>query len=169
MDFQTAYRDLYPALHRYALRLSGDPDVADDLVQEGFARLLEQELPLEEAKPWLYVVVANLFRDGVRNRDRRGRLLAAQGPVTDVVESPERSAERRERIARVREALEALSERDRRMLLMREEGFKYREIADALGVQASSVGALVARALKRFARAYAYGDPDEADDTPDRG
>jgi RNA polymerase sigma factor (sigma-70 family) len=166
LDFQTTYRDLYPALHRYALRLSGDPDVADDLVQEGFARLLEQELPLEEAKPWLYVVVANLFRDRVRNRDRRGRLLAAQGPVTDAVESPERTVERSEQIARVREALATLSERDRRMLLMREEGFKYREIADALDVQASSVGALVARALKRFARAYGA---DEAHETPDRG
>ena len=167
MDFQTAYRDLYPALHRFALRLSGDPDVADDLVQEGFSRLLEQDLPLEEAKPWLYVVVANLFRDRVRNRERRGRLLAAQGPATELVESPEISLERGERIARVRRALDELSERDRRMLLMREEGFKYKEIAEALGVQASSVGALVARALKRFARVY--GNPDEADEPSDRG
>ena len=167
MDFQTAYRELYPALHRFALRLSGDPDVADDLVQEGFSRLLEQDLPLEEARPWLYVVVANLFRDRVRSRGRRGRLLAAQGPVRDVVESPEASLEKGETIARVRRALDELSERDRRMLLMREEGFKYKEIADTLGVQASSVGALVARALKRFARAY--GDPDEAHEPSDRG
>lgn len=167
MDFQTAYRDLYPALHRFALRLSGDPDVADDLVQEGFARLLEQDLPLDEAKPWLYVVVANLFRDRVRNRERRGRLLAAQGLPTEVAESPEVSVERGEQIARVRRALDLLSERDRQMLLMREEGFKYKEIAEALEVKASSVGALVARALKRFARAY--GNLDEADEPSDRG
>ena len=47
-----------------------------------------------------------------------------------------------------------LSERDARMLLMREEGFKYAEIAEVLGVKSTSVGALVARALKRFAKAY---------------
>jgi RNA polymerase sigma-70 factor (ECF subfamily) len=163
VDFQTAYRDLYPALHRFALRLSGDPDVADDVVQEAFTRLIDQDLPLEEARPWLFVVVANLFRDRVRNRERRARLLAARPPVPAAPEPPDVAVERAERVSRVRRALDDLSERDRRMLLMREEGFKYKEIAEALGVSPSSVGALVARALKRFARAY--GTMDEADES----
>ena len=163
MDFQTAYRELYPALHRFALRLSGDPDVADDVVQEAFTRLIDQDLPLEEARPWLFVVVGNLFRDRVRNRERRARLLAAWPPVPETPEAPDVSVERAERVARVRQALDELSDRDRRMLLMREEGFRYKEIAEALGVNPSSVGALVARALKRFVRAY--GTLDEADDS----
>ena len=161
MDFQTTYRDLYPALHRFALRLSGDPDVADDVVQEAFTRLLEHDLPSDEARPWLYVVVTNLYRDRIRNRERRGRLLAAQPPVPEAPEAVDMAVERAERVARVRRALEALSERDRRMLLMREEGFKYTEIAEVLGVRPTSVGALVARALKRFARVY--GTQDEAE------
>ncbi len=165
MDFQTTYRELYPALHRFALRLSGDPDVADDVVQEAFTRLVEQDLPLDEARPWLYVVVTNLNRDRVRNHERRGRLLAAWPPTPEAPEAPDVAVERAERVFRVRRALDVLSERDRRMLLMREEGFKYTEIAEALDVRASSVGALVARALKRFARAY--GTMDEADEPPD--
>ncbi len=164
MDFKTAYRDLYPALHRFALRLSGDADVADDIVQEAFTRLIDQDLPLEEARPWLFVVVANQFRDRVRNRERRARLLAARPPIPEALEAPDVGVERAEKIRRVRRALDQLSERDRRMLLMREEGFRYKEIAEALGVKASSVGALVARALKRFARAY--GTLDEADESP---
>jgi DNA-directed RNA polymerase specialized sigma24 family protein len=48
---------------------------------------------------------------------------------------------------------------------MREEGFKYAEIAEVLGVKSTSVGALVARALKRFARVY--GSEDGVDATPD--
>ena len=40
------------------------------------------------------------------------------------------------------------------MLLMREEGFRYTEIAEAVGVRSTSVGALVARALKKFSAAY---------------
>ena len=161
MDFQTTYRDLYPALHRFALRLSGDPDVADDVVQEAFTRLLEHDLPSDEARPWLYVVVTNLYRDRIRNRERRGRLLAAQPPVPEVPEAADLAVERAERVAAVRRALGGLSERDRRMLLMREEGFKYTEIAEVLGVRPTSVGALVARALKRFARVY--GTLDEAE------
>ena len=64
VDFQTAYRELYPSLHRYVLRMTGDPDVAEDVVQEAFTRLVEQDLPLEEARPWLHVVAANLVRAG---------------------------------------------------------------------------------------------------------
>jgi RNA polymerase sigma-70 factor, ECF subfamily len=165
VDFQTTYRDLYPALHRFALRLSGDPDIADDVVQEAFTRLIEQDLPLDEARPWLYAVVTNLYRDRVRNRERRGRLLAAWPPTPEAPEAPDVAVERAERVHRVRRALDVLSERDRRMLLMREEGFKYTEIAEVLGVRASSVGALVARALKRFARTY--GTLDETDEPPD--
>ena len=49
------------------------------------------------------------------------------------------------------------------MLLMREEGFRYSEIAEAVGVRPTSVGALVARALKRFSAAYgAVGETNAA-------
>ena len=68
--------------------------------------------------------------------------------------SPQEDLERSERIEQVRLALDRLSDRDRQMLLMREEGFRYAEIAEAVGVRPTSVGALVARALKRFSAAY---------------
>jgi RNA polymerase sigma-70 factor, ECF subfamily len=47
-----------------------------------------------------------------------------------------------------------LPERDRQLLLMREEGFKYDEIAAVIGVAPASVGTLIARALKKFVSAY---------------
>jgi DNA-directed RNA polymerase specialized sigma24 family protein len=40
------------------------------------------------------------------------------------------------------------------LLLMREEGFKYEEIAGVIGVAPASVGTLIARALRRFAELY---------------
>lgn len=54
----------------------------------------------------------------------------------------------------VREALGELSERDQTMLLMREEGFKYSEIAEAVDVAPGSVGTLLARAARRFEETY---------------
>jgi RNA polymerase sigma-70 factor (ECF subfamily) len=50
--------------------------------------------------------------------------------------------------------LDRLPERDRQLLLMREEGFKYEEIARVVGVAPASVGTLIARALKRFVAMY---------------
>jgi RNA polymerase sigma factor (sigma-70 family) len=61
--------------------------------------------------------------------------------------------DRSRRIADVRRALDSLDERDRTLLLMREEGFQYRELAEAVGVEPTSVGTLLARARRRFAEA----------------
>jgi RNA polymerase sigma factor (sigma-70 family) len=51
----------------------------------------------------------------------------------------------------VTEALALLSDKERTALLMREEGFSHREIAQAVGTTTGSVGTLVARALARLA------------------
>jgi RNA polymerase sigma-70 factor (ECF subfamily) len=162
-DFQAVYRELYPSLARYVHRYTGDADAAADIVQDSFLRLLEHDLPREEVRPWIFVVATNLARDKVRKRDRRRRLLMANPEPRRTAASPQDDLERNERIASVRRALDRLSERDRQMLLMREEGFRYKEIAAAVGVRSTSVGALVARALKRFSAAYvAVGETDAA-------
>ncbi len=154
-DFQAVYRELYPSLSRYVHRFTGDADAAADIVQDSFLRLLEHDLPRDEVRPWIFVVATNLARDRVRRRERRRRLLLANQERRVTAGSPQDEVERAELIAIVRRALDRLSDRDRQMLLMREDGFRYREIADAVGVRSTSVGALVARALKRFSAAYA--------------
>ena len=162
-DFQAVYRELYPSLFRYVHRFTGDSDAAADIVQDAFLRLLEHDLPRDEIRPWIFVVATNLARDRGRKRERRRRLLVANPERAGTMSSPQEDLERAERIATVRRALEQLSERDRQMLLMREEGFRYAEIAEAVGVRPTSVGALVARALKKFSAAYgAAGETDVA-------
>ena len=54
---------------------------------------------------------------------------------------------------RVRQALDALSERDRRALLLRHEGYSYREIAEALDYAPTGVGKLLVRASRAFREA----------------
>lgn len=154
MDFDSLFRGLYPPLFRYLQRLTGDPDQADDLAQEAFARLLRHPLPEREAKPWLFTVATNLVRDAARMASRRERLLEAYQPAPQREPGADEALERNERIAVVRSALEQLRPRDRQLLLMREEGFTYDEMAQAIGVAPSSVGTLLARAFKRFAEVY---------------
>jgi RNA polymerase sigma factor (sigma-70 family) len=74
--------------------------------------------------------------------------------------------ERDEVVTSVRSALDKLEERDRQLLLMREEGFSYREMAEMVGVKATSVGTLLARAQERFVDAYRL---DGAPVAPDVG
>lgn len=154
MNYDRLFEQLYPALFRYLRRLTGDADAAEDAAQEAFVRLTEQSLPEHEVRPWLFTVATNLVRDSARKADRHRR-LQVYVPQSQAADPPDVSAIRQERIAMVRQVLGELSERDQTMLLMREEGFKYGEIASAVGVASGSVGTLLARAARRFAEAYA--------------
>jgi len=153
LDVERLFHRLYPPLFRYLQRLTGDADAADDAAQEAFVRLTKQSLPESEVRPWLFTVATNLVRDRARKADRHRR-LQTHVPQARAPEAPDVSAERKERIAMVRDALDRIAERDRTMLLMREEGFKYEEIARAVDVAPGSVGTLLARAARRFEKVY---------------
>jgi len=56
--------------------------------------------------------------------------------------------------ALARAAVDALAERDRMALLMREEGLDYHEIAAALGLSVGSVGTTLSRARRRLVDVY---------------
>jgi RNA polymerase sigma-70 factor (ECF subfamily) len=154
VDFDDLFQRLYPSLFRYLHRLTGDADVAEDIAQEAFVRLLKQPLPESEVRPWLFTVAMNLVRDRARRTERRHRLLTTAPPLVTAGVLPDDAVERNERIEAVRLALDQLPDRDRQLLLMREEGFKYEEIAAVIGVAPASVGTLIARALRRFTDVY---------------
>lgn len=155
VNFDALFETLYPSLFRYLHRLTGDADAAEDMAQEAFVRLLAQDLPENEVRPWLFAVGTNLVRDRARKQERRQRLLQAVPVLPSAVgPRPDEAVERQEQIDRVRAALAHLAPRDQQLLLMREEGFSYEEMARAISVAPGSIGTLIARALKRFAGAY---------------
>ena len=67
---------------------------------------------------------------------------------------------REEQRARVQNILGEMKPRDAELLLLRQGGLAYRELADALGVQATSIGTLLARAESDFERRFRarYGE-----------
>jgi RNA polymerase sigma-70 factor (ECF subfamily) len=165
VDFDGLFHRLYPSLFRYLHRLTGDADAAEDIAQEAFVRLLRQSLPEAEVRPWLFTVAMNLVRDRARKTERRQRLLTTAPNLVKANPLPDEDVERAERILAVRIVLDRLPERDRQLLLMREEGFKYEEIAHVIGVAPASVGTLIARAMRRFVDVYST---HEAVDEPRR-
>jgi RNA polymerase sigma-70 factor (ECF subfamily) len=72
----------------------------------------------------------------------------------DPAPSPAQLLEGVDETGRVRAAIDRLAERDRQLLLLRAEGYGYRELAAALGLNESSVGTLLARAKRAFREAY---------------
>lgn len=153
MDYDRLFHRFYPQLFRYLHRLTGDADAADDVAQEAFVRLTEQEIGEADVRPWLFAVAMNLVRDRARKAGRHRR-LEVHVPKPSTPDLPDVAAERAEAVTRVRRVLDSIPERDRMILLMREEGFHYDEIARAIDVAPSSVGTLLARAGRRFAEAF---------------
>jgi RNA polymerase sigma factor (sigma-70 family) len=74
--------------------------------------------------------------------------------MADAEPSPEDDVLAAERRTLVRHALGTMQPRDRTLLLLREEGYSYRELAVVLALNESSVGTLLARAKSAFRDAY---------------
>ena len=165
MDAARLFAEHHAALVRYLVRLTGDGDLAADAAQEAFARLIANPPRDERPRAWLFTVATNVVRaDANRARRRRELLDGAPGraPGGDMPPRPDDEMESNELRRTVRTALGSLSEKERTVLLMREEGFSHREIAEAAGTTTGSVGTMIARALDKLAERL----PLDAEDLP---
>jgi len=144
-------------LYRYALSMGPPPAAAQEITQEAFLRLylaLDNGETIESPRAWLFRVAHNL---AVNIRAREKRL----GPWTEDLEdrfvdpcaNPERALLDREKLERLERAIEELSEQQRECLHLRAAGFRYREIAEILGIRTSTVSEYLKRAIERLRRA----------------
>jgi RNA polymerase sigma-70 factor, ECF subfamily len=154
-DVDRLFRLYHEPLVRYLTRRLGDRDWAEEIAQETFLRALRQPSITSE-RSWLFAVATNLVRDDARKAGRqRARLALLAAEERDRVVEPEVTAqERAESRAMARQAIDALAEKDRLALLMREEGLDYDESAAALDIARSSVGTTLSRARRRLAEHY---------------
>jgi RNA polymerase sigma-70 factor (ECF subfamily) len=73
--FQAVYVAKYPALVRYATRVCGDADLAAELAQEAFTRLVARWRDADDPAAYVFVVLTNLLRNHWRTLEReRGAL-----------------------------------------------------------------------------------------------
>jgi RNA polymerase sigma-70 factor, ECF subfamily len=155
-DFEQLYQTTFPTVVRFLFRKVWDADRAHDLAQEVFIRLMAHKP--EKPRAWLFAVAANLARDEARAAVRRRRHLTllkdepgshpARGPSAD------EQVEHDEQMAAVERALEALTPRDREVLLLWDAGLSYTEIAAQTGLAVGAVGTTLARARRRLIEAH---------------
>jgi RNA polymerase sigma-70 factor (ECF subfamily) len=134
-------------LWAYLARASGDPALADDLMQESFVRFLCASQPEEgevAGRRYLFRIATNLLRDHWR-RPRQASIeeipeeffaITANFSETDIL-GP---------------ALALMRPRDRQLLwLAHAEGYTHREIAAITGFAAASIRILLFRARRKIA------------------
>lgn len=152
IDFDGLYRAHARDVHRFVLFLSGNPDVADDIVSETFIRLwtARGRLDLSTVRGYLFAIARNLYLRQ-RRHVARGAELGEQ--VADRAPSPEQQAGSRDELRAVLTALQTLPEVDRAALLMRvDDGLPYAEIAATLRISVASAKVKVHRARLALGR-----------------
>lgn len=156
-DFAGIYDAHARDLRRFALYLSGDAALADDLVAEAFVRAWTawERVELPTVRAYLFTIVRNLFLHHVRDQRRRAPLDPS---AIDERPDPEVRASDQRELAIVVAALGTLPEVDRSALLMRAGGqVSYEEISAALGITVTAAKVKVHRARLKLAEARLAG------------
>jgi RNA polymerase sigma-70 factor (ECF subfamily) len=160
---QDAYRELVDAYRDRIItvcaRVAGPGADAEDLAQDAFLKAfgaLDRFDGRSALFTWIYRIAVNTARDWVDHRRRRPVVplegaFGSQAEPADSGERPAEAAERHERAAAVRAALERLPEPFRTTLILREmEGNSYEEVAAILGISIGTVESRLFRARAKL-------------------
>jgi RNA polymerase sigma factor (sigma-70 family) len=163
VDWGEVYQTTFQELVRFLHRKVWDVERAKDLAQEVFVRALKHDP--EQPRAWVFKVALNLARDEARTVLRRKRhltLLKSESEIGEGVPTPDEALATEERWAQVRRALDAISDRDREVLLLWDAGLSYREIAEVTELSPGAVGTTLARARRRLVEAHGEMERDNA-------
>jgi RNA polymerase sigma factor (sigma-70 family) len=156
--FEAIYEAYRPRLFSFLARLSRRRDVAEDLLEETWLRLVGRaETLTNEARlgPWLFTVARNLYFSWRRSRvldPSRTSELDPAWPSPDRGDSPFEAAARSELERRVDSALARLPSADRELLLLvGVQGLTPSEAAGVCGLSAVTLRARLHRAREKLA------------------
>lgn len=153
-DFQQELVALLPRLRRFALTLTGDMDLADDLVQQACEKaLVKQHLWQVGSRldSWLYRIIQNLHIDYLRSQGRRSTHLH-EDSVDELTDGASKGLPEKQNMLRVvSELIHELPEEQRMvMLLVAVEEHSYREAAEILQIPVGTVMSRLARARSKI-------------------
>jgi RNA polymerase sigma-70 factor (ECF subfamily) len=143
-------------LWAYLARVSGDPALADDLMQESYVHFLcaERAPKIEDgevaSRRYLFRIATNLLRDHWR---RPGTTSLGEMPEELFADrKPGPSGSQSDSIAMLTPAMAKMKPRERQLLwLAHAEGYSHREIAEVTGLASTSIRLLLFRARRRIA------------------
>ncbi|MHC5001967.1 MAG: RNA polymerase sigma factor [Planctomycetota bacterium] len=153
------------ALYAFILRMSGRPDIAEDIVQEAFVRVMRNLDRFDSRyrfSTWLFTIAKRLYVNAVQKHR----------PTydTDIVEirqgkqpgpgSLSAQSESRDNVRRILDtALARLNEQQREIILLfHQQSWSINEIAGHLGMPEGTVKSHLHRARKRMRRAIVASD-----------
>ena len=161
-DFAQNLLGMQSELHRFALKLTADREEADDLLQETSLKALDNEdkyTPDTNFKGWMYTIMRNIFinnyRTTVRDQtfvDHTDNLFHLSLPQDSGFDSTEGNYDLKE----IRRIVNALPKEYRVPFSMYVSGFKYREIAERVGLPIGTVKSRIFFTRQRLQKDLKY-------------
>lgn len=159
--YRLLVRRYQDALYRRALRDTGEPDAAADLVQTAFVRAYENIWRCRDPErfaAWLYRILVNAVRDHLKSARRRDVSLDTEGETLPLADpsDPVRDAETSDLRARLENALRSLGDTMREAFVLKHvDGRSYEEMTELLGVSIPALKMRVHRAREMLREALA--------------
>lgn len=145
-------------LYQFFRRQGQSPAASEDLAQEVFFRVLRARHTYRaEAsfRSWFYQIARNIRVDYLRRSMRESPMGDDFGDAFVAEENMHRDLETSDNARVLREALAALPERKRELVVLsRFQGMKYREIADMMGCDVNTIKVRIHRSVQELRQTF---------------
>jgi len=153
MSFDDVYRKYYNELRRFGRQLNLSAEMCEDFAQETFMKYyieLNRKVIFKNPRAWLYKVYLNQFKTFCNSQKNESgspeRRMRVNDQSTDMLE--EYTKNEKQRI--VFGMLEKLTEKEKTILLLYNNGLSYSEMAEILEINPHSIGTTIVRAIERL-------------------
>jgi RNA polymerase sigma factor (sigma-70 family) len=157
-DFRAVFLLHYSRIVGILVRLLGDHAQAEEIANDTFLRLYCQRglQTSGNVGGWIYRTATNLGIDSLRASTRRRRHEESAGRLIERTTdgTPLDDLMRRERCQRVRAVLASIRPAQAQLLILRNSGLSYKELAEAVDVKMSGIGTMLNRAEEEFRKHY---------------
>jgi len=144
-EFNSSLIDMKSNLHRFAMSLTSDRDTALDLVQDTYLKAItykDKFVDYTNLKAWVFTIMKNTFINNYRRNVKENTIIDGTQDLYYLNQPHDKgfiSPESKYSEAEIEKAIDSLSDEFRIPFRMHIDGFKYKEIADELGLKIGTV------------------------------
>jgi RNA polymerase sigma-70 factor, ECF subfamily len=170
LEFNNLVADSTTSLKPFAVKLTRNPDDADDLIQETVVRAISNHEKFNEGtnlKAWLYTIMRNIFINNYRRNMKRNTMIDTtdnQYFINSHAPAIKNDAISGFVMSDLEKAVDSLSDEFRIPFIMHYEGYKYNEISEHLKLPLGTVKSRIffaRKELKSYLKNLRYESQDD--------
>ena len=154
--FEDLYRLFFPRLYNFCMLYVHKKEAAEEIVNDIMVKIWQKRETIyhvENLETYLFVSVRNLSLNYLQKFSHLHMALEPETGLAKIIDlnNPEKELEWKEISFRLNMVIEQMPEQQRTVFkLIKEEGFKYKQVAEILGLSPRTVETQLFRAIKKL-------------------